>query len=92
MTTDNEAISRLRKTVSDILWNDWDPIGISSFSNARDEYDAYVIPICRLLAAGPDQAAIYHELVHLAQDIIGLDTVDADSTGKAARKLYLLTV
>ena len=92
MTNDNEAISLFGESVSDILWNDWDPIGVSSFSNARDEYDAYVMPICRLLAARPTEAAIHDELVHLARDIIGLDVVDPASTGTAAHKLYRLTV
>jgi hypothetical protein len=92
VTTETQAVAVLTAAVKKILWEDWDPIGVNHSDHGQDEYDAYVIPICRLLAARPAEAVIHNELVHLAQDIIGLDVIDPDSTSTAARKLYLLTV
>jgi hypothetical protein len=32
----------LYKRVDEILWNDWDPIGVSGIAEARDEYCGYL--------------------------------------------------
>lgn len=32
----------LYQQIGDILCNDWDPIGVNDFEEARDEYDGYV--------------------------------------------------
>ena len=33
---------QLYKGIDDILWKDWDPIGISGLGGPRDEYHAYL--------------------------------------------------
>ena len=33
---------KLYKAIDEILWNDWDPIGVSKFPEARDEYNSYL--------------------------------------------------
>ena len=35
----------IHRTISEILWIDWDPIGINDLA-PRDEYDDYVPEIC----------------------------------------------
>jgi hypothetical protein len=36
------------KKIDEILWQDWDPIGINDMSDARDEYDGYVSQLFNL--------------------------------------------
>ena len=44
---------KLYKDIDEILWNDWDPIGMKMIANwARDEYDGYVPSIFSLRVKG----------------------------------------
>ncbi|MDU6412119.1 MAG: hypothetical protein E6560_14300 [Yersiniaceae bacterium] len=62
----------LYKAVKSILLNEWDPIGINEFEEAHDEYDAYIPPICNMLAQRKSTAEIYTYL-RWAIDAMGLD-------------------
>ena len=62
----------LYKVVKFILLNEWDPIGINEFEEAHDEYDAYVSPICNMLAQGKSAPEIYTYL-RWAIGAMGLD-------------------
>ncbi len=46
-----ERALRYRDAVRQVLLRDWDPIGVSQFLEAEDEYDSYVWPVCSLLIA-----------------------------------------
>ncbi len=32
---------RLYKFIDELLWSEWDPIGVNEFEEARDEYQSY---------------------------------------------------
>jgi hypothetical protein len=36
--------------IGELLWTDWDPIGVNQAVGARGEYDAYIGPVYCLLA------------------------------------------
>ena len=48
--------------VHNILWNDWDPIGVNS-CGPDDEYDAYVWPVISkvMQGASPEEVEAYLE-------------------------------
>ena len=57
---------QLYKGIDEILWKDWDPIGVSMMGAPRDEYHAYVPQVFRLALedAAPQKIAEYlHEVV-----------------------------
>lgn len=47
--------SRLLLDVQDVLFRDWDPIGVSDYEACRDEYDSYAPELVRLLLDGADE-------------------------------------
>lgn len=53
---------KLKAKVSEILWNDWDPIGINDSKECRDEYDCYVQSITNLLINGTDLIKLKNRL------------------------------
>lgn len=78
----------LHETVKSILLNEWDPIGINEFEEANDEYDAYVAPICHMIAEGKSVSE-FHRFLCSAIDAMGLDG-DGQSEQVIAEKLAAL--
>ena len=54
----------LLKPVQDLLFDEWDPIGVNQ-SAWRDEYDSYAPTLCRYLREGADAYKIAHHLDRL---------------------------
>ena len=47
-----EHLDRAKKyhaAIHDVLWREWDPIGVSHLSGAEDEYDSYIGQIYGML-------------------------------------------
>jgi len=63
----------LYRAIDEILWRDWDPIGVSEIADARDEYQGYLPEVFRLALAG-DRAKIADYLFWAATDRMGLST------------------
>ena len=61
----------LYKKIDDILWFDWDPIGINDIA-PRDEYQSYVPEIFGLVKAKADRQEIASRLFKLETDNIGM--------------------
>ena len=62
----------LYRAIDEILWRDWDPIGVFGVSGARDEYQRYLPEVFRLALAG-DRGGIAEHLLWVATDRMGLD-------------------
>lgn len=62
----------LYKRIDEILWKDWDPIGVFGASAARDEYRAYLPQVFRLVLGGATQKQIAEHLFALETDAIEL--------------------
>src|SRR5690606_24998860 len=61
----------LYKKIDDILWFDWDPIGINDLA-PRDEYQSYVPEIFGLIKSGADKQQIAERLFKLESDNMGM--------------------
>jgi len=59
------------KKIDDILWFDWDPIGINDIA-PRDEYQSYVPEIFRMKKNGADRIEIGKKLLDLETNTIGM--------------------
>ena len=59
------------KKIDDILWYDWDPIGINDVA-PRDEYSGYVAGIFKLRKEGADRIKIGKRLLDLEINTIGM--------------------
>ncbi len=63
----------LYRAIDEILWRDWDPIGICGTHDARDEYRGY-LPSAYQLALAGDRAKIADYLFWAATERMGLTT------------------
>lgn len=61
----------LYKGVDEILWNDWDPIGVNDIA-PRDEYQSYVPEIFSLLIQNKTDKEISNRLYEIETETIGL--------------------
>ena len=65
-----QRVRQIQKQISQILWEQWDPIGVNETPGVRDESDTYVGSILSLLLKGGHEAEIisllrYHERVSM---------------------------
>jgi hypothetical protein len=62
----------LYERIDEILWKDWDPIGVFGVSAARDDYRAYLPQVFRLILNGATRNQIAEYLLALETDAIEL--------------------
>ena len=77
---------KLYKTIDEILWRDWDPIGMNDCAEARDEYKSYLPHIFRLALEGADEYRISASLISTIETNIGLGA-DKDHNQKVAANI-----
>ena len=61
----------LYKKIDDILWHDWDPIGVKDLA-PRDEYQSYVPHIFNLKKSGADRNQIANALFKFETENMGM--------------------
>lgn len=83
-----EKTEMLRK-IKKILITDWDPIGVQSFPEARDEYDSYAPDILSILEAERSVEDIYSYLLWAEVENMGL-SADTQKARAVALKLAAL--
>lgn len=60
------------KAIEDILLYDWDPIGISDVTAARNEYRSYAIALAPLLAQPKQKIDLVQFLLSIERTAMGL--------------------
>jgi len=67
----NKEQKELYKIVDEILWNEWDPIGINKIA-PRDEYQSYVPQIFSMLNQNKTNNEIADKLYKIETETIGV--------------------
>jgi hypothetical protein len=62
----------LYKRIDEILWEEWDPIGVSGIEEARDEYQSYLPGIFALALGRCDVDEIADRLHLIERQTMGL--------------------
>jgi hypothetical protein len=83
---------RLLLAVQDVLFSEWDPIGVNVNERCRDEYDAYAPMICHLLRQGVDEYKLASHLSHLQSVNMGMSIIDEELHQRVARRLLELEI
>jgi hypothetical protein len=78
---------RLYQAVREVLFREWDPIGVNHNPLLADEYDSYAPSICRMLEAGADEINLADSLRELQMNSMGLSTCDEDHNRRIAKRL-----
>ncbi len=77
---------RYHQAIRIALLEEWDPIGVRDFPEAKEEYDAYVGPIYKLLITRAPKHEIFDYLWWLETEHMGL-TGDRQATDIFAERL-----
>ncbi len=89
----------LYKKVCQILWEQWDPIGVNCERYAsgendwdwpNDEYDSYAGTLCRFLIEGRDEQTLIAHLEQIQRNAMGLSSIDSENDQRVARLLLSL--
>ncbi len=62
----------LYKIIDELLWNEWDPIGVNEYKEARDEYYNYIPQVFKLKIDNADNEIIAQYLFKVETDRMGL--------------------
>jgi hypothetical protein len=79
--------SDLLPVVSEILFREWDPIGVNDNELCRDEYDSYVPGLVHALLSGADEYKLASWLRRVQSDSMGMSVIDEELHRRVARRL-----
>ena len=91
MTSQEERAREIQSQIREILLREWDPIGVRDEPRARDEYDAYIGGVYRLLASEASPRSVAEHLARVEAEQMGLGA-PADKLMDVATKLCALDV
>ncbi len=73
-------------SVQEILFREWDPIGVNANPQCRGEYDSYAPTICRWLSEGVDEFRLTAHLSHLQRVEMGMSDLDDELHRRVAKR------
>ena len=76
--------------VQEVLFREWDPIGVHGEESCRSEYDSYAPTICRWLRDGVDEFKLANHLSQLQRVSMGLPILDEQLHRRVALRLLEL--
>jgi hypothetical protein len=76
--------------VREVLFREWDPIGVNNQPLAQDEYDSYARRIVGYLNGEADEYKIAHYLSEVQRNSMGMSNIDGDNNRRIARRLLEL--
>ena len=82
----------IQRQVGQVLLRNWNPLAIRTEEALGAEYDAYVGPVCRLLAEGASACAIAEHLVRVETEAFGFEDSEWRMLVPVANKLRKLYV
>ena len=81
--------AQLYPAVADVLFREWDPIGVNDNEQCRDEYNSYARALARLLLDGADEYKLASRLSDFTRHM-GLSHTDDERHRRVARRLLVL--
>ncbi len=82
----------IQNSIRQILFKEWDPIGVSDNLNLVDEYDSYIAPIYRLLSINQSEESLIEFLFRTERDVLGVACESPEQLRPVAKKLLSLDV
>jgi len=77
---------QLLTAVKDILFREWNPIGVNSFA-PDNEYDSYTPTVVNLLLSGADEYKLASRLSEFQRVSMGMTVIDEELHRRVARRL-----
>ena len=79
---------KIYKSIDEILWFDWDPIGINKHG-IRDEYSGYIPKVYKLKISGANKIEIAKYLDEVVTERMGMES-NLDFSERIAEKIINL--
>jgi hypothetical protein len=86
-----QRAAEIQNSIRQILFREWDPIGVSDNPKLSDEYDAYIAPVYRILVGKRSEEDLIAFLQKTERDQIGLESASAEQLRAVARNYWLWT-
>ena len=84
--------AEIQNSIRQILFHEWDPIGVNDNQNLSDEYDSYIAPVYKILAGSRSEEALIDYLFKTEHETIGCGCKDREMLRPVVRKLLTLDV
>jgi hypothetical protein len=75
------------KLIDEIIWNEWDPIGVNEIPEVRDEYYSYLPKIFDLKISGADRETLAQHLFQIETRNMGF-IGDIENCRLVAQKIH----
>ena len=82
----------IQESIRQVLFHEWDPIGVKGYSNAVDEYDSCIAPVYRILAGNRSEDELLDFLYATERDTLGASCKNREQLRPVARKLLTISV
>jgi hypothetical protein len=92
MTSKEERAREIQRSIGEVLLRNWDPIGVRDEPLARDEYDAYVGGVYKLIASGATAREVAEHLARVEAERLGFADTDPKMLIPVAEKLLKLNL
>ncbi len=87
-----QRAAEIQESIRQILFLDWDPIGVNNNAKLADEYDSYIAPVYRILSGSRSEDELIELLFRTEHDQIGTGCESPEQLRPVARKLLALNV
>jgi hypothetical protein len=84
--------AEIQDAIRAVLFNDWDPIGVSDDPRLRGEYDSYIAPIYHILTGSRSEQKLVDCLHGAERDSMGLSGGSTEHLQRIAQTLLALNV
>lgn len=88
----DKRAAEIQGSIRQILFREWDPIGVNENEKLADEYDAYIAPVYRILVTSHSEQELIDFLYQTERDTIGMPSVSRARLQPVARRLLELDV
>lgn len=82
----NDKENQLYTFIDELLWQEWDPIGINDCIEVRDEYSSYAGQVFSSAIRGATAEEIAQKLLSIEQELMGL-LGNIEKNSELARKV-----
>tara|TARA_R110002111_G_scaffold248400_1_gene312049 strand:+ start:72966 stop:73610 length:645 start_codon:yes stop_codon:yes gene_type:complete len=79
--------THLLRLVHNILFREWDPLGVNADEAVAKEYSSYIVGILRLLKKGADERKLSAHLLRLQETTMGISPPDPERDRVIASRL-----
>jgi hypothetical protein len=87
-----QRAAEIQDLIRQVLYRDWDPVGVNCDPELADEYDSYIAPVYRILVGNRSEDDLIGLLYRTERDQIGTGCESPEQLRTVAQKLLALDV